>query len=46
MPSGCPGDAFLNDVAHELDHRFGIHHATLQVETGDGECSLETRSSL
>ena len=40
MPSGCPGDGFLHEISHELDHRFGIHHATLQVETGDGDCVL------
>jgi cobalt-zinc-cadmium efflux system protein len=39
MPQGQPGDAFLHDIAHELDHRFGIGHATVQVETGAGECA-------
>lgn len=35
MPAGHPGDAFLDGV-HELLHdRFGIGHATLQVESGD-----------
>jgi len=33
MPSGHPGDAFLIETAHELDQRFGIGHATLQIET-------------
>jgi cobalt-zinc-cadmium efflux system protein len=28
-------DAFLDEVSHELDHRFGINHPTLQVEHGD-----------
>jgi cobalt-zinc-cadmium efflux system protein len=42
MPSGNPGgDAFLDRVAHELEERFGIAHATLQIEHGDGaECRL------
>lgn len=41
MPSGTPGDAFLDGVADELEHRFGIAHATLQIERGDGEeCRL------
>jgi cobalt-zinc-cadmium efflux system protein len=38
MPAGQPGDAFLHDVAHELEHRFHIGHATVQVETGAGAC--------
>jgi cobalt-zinc-cadmium efflux system protein len=40
MPGGWPGDAFLHDIAHELDHRFRIGHATVQVETGaDQHCT-------
>jgi len=35
MPAGHPGDAALVQAADELAHRFGIGHATLQVETGD-----------
>jgi cobalt-zinc-cadmium efflux system protein len=43
MPAGPPGDAFLRDLAHELEHRFSIEHATVQVETGqDEDCSLHT----
>lgn len=42
MPGGHPGDHFLNETAHELDHRFGVHHATLQIETDPGiACPLE-----
>ena len=37
MPGGPPGDAFLHNIAHELEHRFGIHHSTVQVESG-GDC--------
>ena len=33
MGAGHPGDAFLRATAEELEHRFGINHATLQVET-------------
>lgn len=41
MPGGHPGDNFLHQLAHELEHDFGICHATLQVETIDGhECAL------
>jgi cobalt-zinc-cadmium efflux system protein len=42
LPAGHPGDAFLDEVADTLEHRFRIHHATLQVEctsTGHG-CRL------
>jgi cobalt-zinc-cadmium efflux system protein len=34
MPAGCPGDAFLAEARGMLHDRFGIGHATLQVETG------------
>ncbi|MEA3015950.1 MAG: cobalt-zinc-cadmium efflux system protein [Sphingomonadales bacterium] len=37
MPAGFPGDLFLGDCAHGIAERFGIGHATLQVETG-GDC--------
>jgi cobalt-zinc-cadmium efflux system protein len=41
MPQGHPGDAFLADLAHDLEHDFGIGHTTIQVETdGCGGCSL------
>ena len=41
MPQGLPGDAFLQDLAHGLEHRFGIGHATMQVETDEGgSCAL------
>jgi cobalt-zinc-cadmium efflux system protein len=31
-PEVANDDHFLGDVAHELHHRFGIEHATLQIE--------------
>ena len=42
MPAGHPGDAALSAFARELDERFGIHHATIQIELGDSEeaCAL------
>jgi cobalt-zinc-cadmium efflux system protein len=42
MPSGHPGDAFLHDLAHALDHDFGIGHATVQIEVADHahDCAL------
>jgi len=33
IPEGHPGDPFLHELAHELEHDFGIGHATLQIET-------------
>jgi cobalt-zinc-cadmium efflux system protein len=35
MPHGWPGDGFLKEVSQQLRERFGIQHATIQVETGD-----------
>jgi cobalt-zinc-cadmium efflux system protein len=35
MPAGHPGDPALAGLAHELEDRFRIGHATIQVETGD-----------
>ncbi|QXX74346.1 cation diffusion facilitator family transporter [Methylovirgula sp. HY1] len=32
IPSGHPGDAFIHDLAEELDHRFRINHPTVQIE--------------
>jgi cobalt-zinc-cadmium efflux system protein len=32
MPGGHPGDAFILETARELQHRFKIGHATLQIE--------------
>ncbi len=34
IPAGHPGDTFLHDAQAMLHERFGIGHATLQVETG------------
>ena len=39
IPQGHPGDGFLHDLAHDLQHDFGIGHATVQVEM-DAECVL------
>jgi len=43
-PGGHPGDAFLQQVSDGLRGRFGIGHATLQVEVGDPGhgCALES----
>jgi len=42
MPSGHPGDELLTAIARDLHDRFGIGHATIQVETDDHvTCPLE-----
>jgi cobalt-zinc-cadmium efflux system protein len=40
MPAGHPGDAFLLETGAVLRGRFGIGHATLQVETNGRSCPL------
>ena len=41
MPGGHPGDEALHDISDQLAHRFGIPHATIQVETSDDpDCAL------
>jgi len=34
IPAGHPGDAFLRETAHRLEHDYAIGHVTLQVELG------------
>ncbi|HEX8301986.1 cation diffusion facilitator family transporter [Sphingomonas sp.] len=44
MPGGHPGDAFLMDLQHRLEHDHGIDHTTVQIELGDGaECRMHGR---
>jgi cobalt-zinc-cadmium efflux system protein len=41
MPTGHPGDAFVAQVCNDLHARFGISHATTQVETDPSHpCNL------
>jgi cobalt-zinc-cadmium efflux system protein len=42
MPGGHPGDAVLLRIVEELHRRFGIAHATVQIELADTEevCAL------
>jgi cobalt-zinc-cadmium efflux system protein len=35
-PDDQDHDAFLDATSHELDHRFGINHSTLQIERSTG----------
>jgi cobalt-zinc-cadmium efflux system protein len=39
-PNAGLDDDLLNDTCHTLEHRFGIHHATIQIEAGVHECRL------
>jgi len=32
MPAGCPGDGFLEQIAHQLHEHFHITHPTIQIE--------------
>ena len=45
MPAGFPGDRFLADCAHAIEHRFRIGHSTFQVEIGE-DCVREAKESL
>jgi cobalt-zinc-cadmium efflux system protein len=40
IPAGHPGDAFLHETQEMLHDRFGIGHATIQVETAAAACVL------
>ena len=40
MPQGHPGDNFLHGVMQALEQRFGIHHATIQIEQRQEDCTL------
>jgi cobalt-zinc-cadmium efflux system protein len=36
IPGGHPGDQFIMNACHELEHRFGIAHVTIQIEISEG----------
>jgi cobalt-zinc-cadmium efflux system protein len=38
MPGRTVSDAFLREVAASLRTRFGVGHATIQIESGETEC--------
>jgi cation diffusion facilitator family transporter len=40
MPEKPASDSFLRDVAAGLRDRFGVNHATLQIENGESQCEL------
>ena len=39
IPTGHPGDQFLRDVAHDLEHHHRIGHTTLQIELTFSACA-------
>ena len=42
VPTGYPGDAFTAEIAAALKDRFGVGHATIQIETDAGTlCELQ-----
>jgi cobalt-zinc-cadmium efflux system protein len=42
MPDGHPGDAALSQICKDLRDRFGIGHATLQIEvSAEADCALQ-----
>ena len=42
MPAGHPGDRVLGRICLDLNKRFGIGHATLQIEvSAEAECALQ-----
>lgn len=45
MPGERPADIFYSDLAHGLDHRFGIRHPTVQIERGDGSAACKLAPS-
>jgi len=40
MPGSNPGDSFLHDIADTLHDKFGIEHATIQIEEDARACAL------
>jgi cobalt-zinc-cadmium efflux system protein len=46
IPGGHPGDAFLHELAHDLEHRFTIGHTTVQVEVGEQDCTLHQHGAI
>ena len=40
MPQGHPGDAFIAGACDAVRKKFGIGHATFQIETGAMACEL------
>ncbi|MCL9998150.1 MAG: cation diffusion facilitator family transporter [Erythrobacter sp.] len=39
MPGRPASDSFLREIAASLEAHFGVHHATLQIESGEEPCA-------
>lgn len=46
LPDGHPGDDFLHTAQTMLHARFGIGHATIQIETGATDCGLASAATV
>ena len=47
IPAGYPGDAYTAELASAMHERFGIDHATVQIETDAATpCRLEPDSAI
>ena len=42
LPQTAPPKGLLHHISHELEERFGIHHATIQLECGEADCTLHS----
>jgi cobalt-zinc-cadmium efflux system protein len=38
MPEVCDNDAFLKTLCHDIDRKFGVDHATFQIERQHFDC--------
>jgi cobalt-zinc-cadmium efflux system protein len=45
VPSGYPGDAYTAQVAAGLKERFGMDHATIQIETDPADSTGRCNAS-
>lgn len=46
MPQGNGSDSFLHETSAGLHQRFGIGHATIQIERTDALCALQPEDSI
>lgn len=41
MPEGSSDPGFLHRLADDLEHRFAIHHTTIQIDRAGEDCTLQ-----